>query len=766
MNKFLKIKLTKKFLAILVISVFVFALIPQHQANAIGLAEAAGIGATIFDFFAGTGSAAQTVVGAASKIQNLGNFLTNPLGFIANLMTGLLLTGLLLFISTFAWLLDKWVTITSSLLNPGIVGIMWTIMKNFVNLLFILILIVIAFATLFDNQKYNAKKLLVKVIIVALLVNFSLLIGQTIISTADFLTSALLAQIQIKDEKGKELTLSQNLERGFNVHKIETSDGFKEFKDQAESAATEAGALGKIIITMVFVLMMMVIMLFVFAVAAIMVLIRVPILWFLLILSPLAWLGWILPGTQKWWHDWWKHFFAWAFFTPIYIFFLMFGIMFIQFRAQNPGDFGSINPDNTAGAAAANIIDKFFSVQDIFFYIVTTMFMAGGLFAARKMSMFAGTGVMTAADKIGGGIKRIPIPGTKGQSYASLKKGAQGTLGTIKEQGIPGTPFKGEQGLRKASSAAQDRMQRALGFKPSYAAQKEFLTNSNKEYDSVMQDYRFGKYGRGAAAIAALRTEAARHKADSSQGFAYRKVMGELGQTDDVMLADVIRSNRGNPNAVVDFIKNSSDKGKLSAATDGGIIDMATASGTYTDMTTDFPARVELFKHIQGDAKIASMLTEPQFEEGLELFGGPKTADGANYLKEMAKIRPDYVANYNDAHYVPPMVAPGTTAPPRPSRESLMAKSLTNVQDIAKMPVALWGKITGFTATGAPTFDPAFPGDLDFQRTLYDKLRVLGAPRSRLSFRSNLERYIQESGLNVGDKQALIDHLSLTPTRP
>ena len=281
-----------------------------------------------------------------------------------------------------------------------------------------------------------------------------------------------------------------------------------------------------------------------------------------------------------------------------------------------------------------------------------------------------------------------------------------------------------------------------------------------------MQDYRFGKYGRGAAAVTALRTETGKHKADSAEGFAYRKVMGELGQTDDATLAEVIRSNRNNPNAVVDFIKNSSEKGKLSAATEYELINMATASGAYTDMATDFPARVELFKHIQGNAKIASMLTEPQFEEGLELFGGPKTADGANYLKEMAKVRPDYVANYNDTHYIPPTTPPGVPVPPRPSRESLMAKSLTNVQDIAKMPINLWGKITGYTGAGAPIFDPAFPGDIDFQRTLYDKLRVLGLPRSRLSFRSNLERYIQEAGLSITDKQALITHLSTTPTRP
>src|SRR3989344_9561108 len=61
--------------------------------------------------------------------------------------------------------------------NVTIVQTSWAIFRDFANMFFILILIIIAFATIFDWQNYNWKGLMAKFIIAALLINFSLAIG-------------------------------------------------------------------------------------------------------------------------------------------------------------------------------------------------------------------------------------------------------------------------------------------------------------------------------------------------------------------------------------------------------------------------------------------------------------------------------------------------------------------------------------------------------------------------------------------------------------
>ena len=68
--------------------------------------------------------------------------------------------------------------------DVAIVKTSWTVFRDFANMFFILILIIIAFATIFDMQNYNWKGLMAKFIIAALLINFSLAIGGFLIDVS------------------------------------------------------------------------------------------------------------------------------------------------------------------------------------------------------------------------------------------------------------------------------------------------------------------------------------------------------------------------------------------------------------------------------------------------------------------------------------------------------------------------------------------------------------------------------------------------------
>src|SRR3989344_542465 len=68
----------------------------------------------------------------------------------------------------------------------------WALVRNFSNMFFILGLIIMAFATIFDVSRYNFRTLIVRFLIVALLINFSLTIGETIIDWTQSLSSVFL----------------------------------------------------------------------------------------------------------------------------------------------------------------------------------------------------------------------------------------------------------------------------------------------------------------------------------------------------------------------------------------------------------------------------------------------------------------------------------------------------------------------------------------------------------------------------------------------
>lgn len=72
------------------------------------------------------------------------------------------------------------------LTSPGI-AIGWSITRDVANLFFIILLIIAALATIFDLEAFNVKSVLPRLILIALLINFSLVIGTFVIKQANAL---------------------------------------------------------------------------------------------------------------------------------------------------------------------------------------------------------------------------------------------------------------------------------------------------------------------------------------------------------------------------------------------------------------------------------------------------------------------------------------------------------------------------------------------------------------------------------------------------
>lgn len=180
----------------------------------------------------------------------------------------------------------------------------WVFVRNVVNILFILALIALGLATLLrvDNDHLNYKHLIPNLVMMAILVNFSLVIAQLILGVADTVQAQFLPNnADVINNLARELLL-QPVINNF-------------------SGVLSPGTWTEIISSIIYMLFGMGAFIAFGLIAAFLVL-RIVGLWLLLMLSPVAYAANVLPWTHDIAHEWWHRFLAYSFFTPILAFFL------------------------------------------------------------------------------------------------------------------------------------------------------------------------------------------------------------------------------------------------------------------------------------------------------------------------------------------------------------------------------------------------------------------------------------------------------------
>jgi len=202
--------------------------------------------------------------------------------------------------------------------NAEGVKIGWRILRDFSNMAFVVILLVMAFATIFGQETWGMKKLLPKLIAAALLINFSLAIAGFIIDISQYF-SAFFLKAGVSGG-GVSATLAHGLSISRLVQAAPDTS-WSETLNSGLSAIIYGSVLGGAVLLVAA---------FVFGVLAFMLFARMFVLWTLLIVSPVVWVLWILPVTKKYFHDWWTAFLHWTFFAPIYCFFLYIALRIID----------------------------------------------------------------------------------------------------------------------------------------------------------------------------------------------------------------------------------------------------------------------------------------------------------------------------------------------------------------------------------------------------------------------------------------------------
>jgi len=293
----------------------------------------------------------------------------------------------------------------------------WRAARDFVNILFIFIILIIALALILQVQQYYSKQVLVKLVGVALFINFSFFLCQQIINFTN--SAAIYFKDRVTGCSDETCSKNWNLSKIF-VDELNPQTMLNNYTVEvqipASDAATKAqytelnktmketnpGAIAMIIATFGGIIIILTAS-FVLLAAAGMFLLRLVMLWNLIILAPIAIMASILPITQQHFRSWWSRFTREAFFAPSMMF-----MFYIEMSILKQGflrDFVANNaPSGTKvfGSPGATFTFNFYLIA---IYILMMMLFIKALFVARSMSA-------TGADAIWRGGKKAMKWGT------------------------------------------------------------------------------------------------------------------------------------------------------------------------------------------------------------------------------------------------------------------------------------------------------------------------------------------------------------------
>ncbi len=208
-------------------------------------------------------------------------------------------------------------SIFSGLANDqnGAVTAGWGLSRDIINIFLIFILLYIAIATILQISGYGAKELLATLIVIAFLVNFSLVITKLIVDASNVLAVGFYNAFP---QENSQIQISQSFKQAFDLDKIVT-------EVKAADTLQNSNIRNLYIIKLLTFLLgagIAAIAGFIFIVFAALFVIRMVSLLILMILAPLAFGAMILPSTKSYSSKWWSTLFSQAFFAPAGLFML------------------------------------------------------------------------------------------------------------------------------------------------------------------------------------------------------------------------------------------------------------------------------------------------------------------------------------------------------------------------------------------------------------------------------------------------------------
>ncbi|MFA6183889.1 MAG: type IV secretion system protein [Parcubacteria group bacterium] len=333
------------------------------------------------------------------------------------------------------------------LIKEGSVYKLWAAVRDILNLFFMLLLLFSAFCTIFQVEKYNLKKIIIMLVVMALLVNFSYAIAVFVV---DFSNSAMRFLVEVAFPNSSSASSSAYIGKV-----LKFGDTLK--NQYNEASFTSGNTTGQIIVSIV--------LLFIYTVTimalAINLLIRMIAFIVLVILSPFGFVFAFFPGTSSISNDWWDKLLKYAFMGPVLAFFLL--ITMVLF---SKGTLSSST--NVAGT-------------EIPIHIIGVIFLWMGLTISQKMGGMGSEMAMGMAKKVGNNIKSYGQKAAWG-TVGLAGKGVDTMTGHRISGGIGGLKAKWDSWGENYKTASTTRKTQSADFLGVKGANEKLVQENLKKY--------------------------------------------------------------------------------------------------------------------------------------------------------------------------------------------------------------------------------------------------------------------------------------------
>lgn len=380
--------------------------------------------------------------------------------------------------------------------GPSAVQIGWVVTRDLANMFFIVVLLIIAFGTILGSSTYHYEKNLPRLLIMAVVINFSKTICGIFIDMGQV--------VMLTFVNGFKEAAAGNFVNAFQISKLlALADGQNSYDFGLAVAMMFAFILAAIAVNVV--LVMLVTMIF-----------RIVMLWVLIILSPIAFLSSAIPKGGDHYAEWWKEFKKYIISGPIIAFFLWLALASVQHAGTDglasqgfPGSSTVASGEQSAAGSVggSQIPSEAGRTEVIMNLVIAICLMFAGLKFANASGM-VGLGVAKSirdrATKLARGVavaggsavgKRLggPVMGVAGRALAKVP--LVGGLG--RAMALKNEAWKNERKakMEKFSGTPEDMAR----LSPSAFARKTKGLKDPKEIDRYMK-----AAGTNPAAMAAL----------------------------------------------------------------------------------------------------------------------------------------------------------------------------------------------------------------------------------------------------------------------
>lgn len=357
--------------------------------------------------------------------------------------------------------------LSGALYDQPVIDAGWTIIRDVANISFIFILLYIGIATILDITSHDTTKLLARVVIAALLINFSLALAKVPIDAGNifaisFYNAINATEIQGLDDLNTALAptdVAAKIMDTLSPHRLFTSSAVGADANNIEEV------LASILFTQVFQIIALLLLLYVFVTGVIIFLTRIVWLWVLLIFSPAAFIAYGANFTSIW-KQWLSKLTNYSIVAPAYMFFIYLTVRladspFTQIAFQQSFE---QNFNQNAGAMAGLSTWASGNAMFIVAYLVVLGVLQGGAKVAKQLGV-AGAGALDKVYNQTVGMAKTAVVGVA-TGGAGLVAGAAISAGQYGASTVSAGAQVGRQYRDKKLNIAQERIKTAAESDP------------------------------------------------------------------------------------------------------------------------------------------------------------------------------------------------------------------------------------------------------------------------------------------------------------